>query len=131
MAPYHRIPNPDDYAYWQGEFDSELKEPSFREKVDLGLVEPAAIVDHMFERKIRRGLPLPSMRALVDRIQGSSDQPIDLTQDTPAQQPLEAAMQQVTRRYLHFDEDVRPPYFGTYTQIRSPRSTRRLMVNPF
>ncbi|TKA69696.1 hypothetical protein B0A55_07858 [Friedmanniomyces simplex] len=132
LAPTYNIPNPDDLAYWQGDYDSDMKDPTFREKVDLGLVEPTAVVDNLFERNTRRGLPLPSMRALVDRIQGSSKEPIDLTQEGPAQQqPLEAAMQQVTRRYLHFEVDVRPPYFGTYTQIKSPRTTRHLMLNPF
>ncbi|KAK0309925.1 hypothetical protein LTR01_004123 [Friedmanniomyces endolithicus] len=131
LAPLYNIPNLDDLAYWQGEFDGEMKNPTFREKVDLGLVEPASVVDHLFDRNTRRGVPLPSIRALVDRIQGSSKQPIDLTYDGPVQQPLEAAMQQVTRRYLHFETDVRPPYFGTYTQIKSPRITRHLMRNPF
>ncbi|KAK1044517.1 hypothetical protein LTR33_015294 [Friedmanniomyces endolithicus] len=131
LAPIYNIPNLDDLAYWQGEFDSEMKDPTFREKVDLGLVEPAAVVDHLFDRNTRRGLPSPSIRALVDCTQGSSKQPIDLTHDGIVQQPLEAAMEQVTRRNLHFETDVRPPYFGTYTQIKSPRITRHLMRNPF
>ncbi|KAK5736366.1 hypothetical protein LTR17_007530 [Elasticomyces elasticus] len=131
MAATYSIPNPDDLAYWQGEYDREIKNPSLQEKADLGMIEPTAVVDIMFERGTKRGLPLPSMRAIVDHIQGSPNEPIDLTQDGPVQQPLETAIQQATRRYLHFESDVRPPYFGTYTQIRSPRTARRLMLDPF
>ncbi|KAK5137790.1 hypothetical protein LTR08_007362 [Meristemomyces frigidus] len=132
LAPTFNIPNPDDLAYWQGAFDDELKDPSFQEKVDLGLIEPSAIVDHMFraEHEAPRGQMQPNLRALVDQIQGTSSRPVDLTGDQTIQAPVHA-LQNVTRRYLHFDEDVRPPYFGTYTKIKSPRASRRLALNPF
>ena len=32
---------------------------------------------------------------------------------------------------LHFREDVRPPYQGTYTRVVSPRTSRKLSRNPF
>lgn len=133
LASTYNIPNPDDLAYWQGAFDDDLKDPSFQEKVDLGLIQPTAVVDHMFkaEHEAPRGLPQPNLRALVDQIQGTSHQPIDLTRDAPSSQAPVHALQNVSRRYLHFSEDVRPPYFGSYTKIKSPRSTRRLMINPF
>ncbi|KAI6837817.1 hypothetical protein KC332_g791 [Hortaea werneckii] len=133
MAQTFSIPNPDDYAYWQGAFDDELKDPSFREKVDLGLIEPSAVVDHMFKSDgaAGRGTRQYSIRTLVDHIQGTSSSPIDLTHDTSTARAPLLALQDVSRRYLHFSTDVRPPYFGTYTKIRSPRSTRRMMINPF
>jgi len=34
-------------------------------------------------------------------------------------------------RHLHFAEDVRPPYFGSYTKRMSPRSSTRLRRQPF
>lgn len=133
LAQSFNIPNPDDLAYWQGAFDDELKDPSFQEKVDLGLIKPAAVVDHLFrvDCEAPRGVKLPNLRALVDQIQGTSRQPIDLTQDAPSSQAPILALQDVSRRLLQFDEDVRPPYFGTYTKLKSPRSSRRLMLNPF
>ncbi|KAK5119872.1 hypothetical protein LTR85_007198 [Meristemomyces frigidus] len=132
LAQTFNIPNPDDLAYWQGAFDDELKDPSFQEKVDLGLIEPAAVVDHMFRAgdEAPRGVKQPNLRSLVDQLRGTSHRPIDLTQIAPSQAPVHA-LQNVSRRHLQFDEDVRPPYFGTYTKIKSPRSSRRLMLNPF
>ncbi|KAK4544161.1 hypothetical protein LTR36_004371 [Oleoguttula mirabilis] len=132
LAHTFNIPNPDDLAYWQGAFDDELKYPSFQEKVDLGLIEPTAVVDHMFkaDQEAPRGVKQPSLRSLVDQIQGTAHKPVDLTQEAPSQAPVHA-LQNVSRRHLQFDEDVRPPYFGTYTKIKSPRTSRRLMLNPF
>jgi len=133
LAQSFNIPNPDDLAYWQGAFDDQLRDPTFQEKIDLGLIEPTAAVDHMFgsNDEAPRGGRQPNLRALVDEIQGTSTLPIDLTQDSTSRQAPMHALQNVSRRYLQFHEDVRPPYFGTYSKIRSPRSTRRLMVNPF
>ncbi|KAK3679800.1 hypothetical protein LTR78_000176 [Recurvomyces mirabilis] len=133
LAATYDIPNPDDLAYWQGEFDREIKDPTFREKVDLGLIEATAVIDHLFDRdsKRKRGLPLLGMRAVVDRVQGTSQRPIDLTEETLSNQQPTDLLQTVTRRHLQFHEDVRPAYFGTYTKGLSPRSTRRLMVQPF
>ena len=34
-------------------------------------------------------------------------------------------------RHLHFAEDVRPPYSGSYTKISSPRQAARLRRAPF
>lgn len=124
------ISNPDDLAYWQGMFDGELLDPTFREKVDLGIVQPAALFDHLFASKTLRGTSLPNIRALVDLIQGTSQQPVDLTGDTAMHNPMEA-LRAVSRRYLHFHLDVRPPWFGSYTKIRSPTKTKKLSRNPF
>ncbi|KAF2769765.1 hypothetical protein EJ03DRAFT_88085 [Teratosphaeria nubilosa] len=134
LAQTYRIPNPDDLAYWQGAFDEEIKDPSFQEKIDLGLLELTAEVDHMFraDSSSRRGLPQPSLRALIEEIQGTSSRTIDLTDETPvSSQPAIQRLQNVTRRHIHFYEDVRPAYFGTSTQIRSPRAARKIMLNPF
>jgi chromatin assembly factor 1 subunit A len=132
LAPTFKIPNPDDLAYWQGAFDDELHDPSFQEKVDLGLIEPTAVVDHMFrsETQGRRGLPVPNLRRLVDHIQGTSTQPIDLTQDAQSPAPVHA-LQAIPRRHIQFEEDVRPAYFGTYTKVTSPRTMRKAMLNPY
>jgi len=41
------------------------------------------------------------------------------------------ALGQTPYKYLHFREDVRPPYQGTYTRLVSPRTSRKISRNPF
>lgn len=135
MPKAYVIPNDDDLAYWQGEFDREVKQPHLEEMADLGLcTQPEVSIDELYQfgrgRDVKRGSRAHPMREVVDQIQGTSHQPIDLTREGAVQQPhglLEAA----PRRYIHFDEDVRPAYFGTYsTHIESPKK-RKLMRQPF
>nr|POE72754.1 chromatin assembly factor 1 subunit rlf2 [Quercus suber] len=130
VATEYVITNPDDLAYWQGMFDAELREPAFHEKKDLGIIQPSAEFDHLFKPQVSRGTSIPNIRALVDRIQGTSQQPIDLTTETTAQDPMQA-LQAVSRRLLQFHQDVRPPWFGSYTKITSPSKAKKLCRNPF
>jgi chromatin assembly factor 1 subunit A len=114
-------------------FDTELHDPTLQEKYDLGLVPSYAGLKDMLpaeQRGYENGNFL-SARQIVEQIHGSSSQqPIDLTHDKSSQNPVDL-LQSLPLRYLHFAEDVRPPYFGTYTKIRSSRSSRRLSRNPF
>jgi chromatin assembly factor 1 subunit A len=123
---------PDDAEAAQDAFDHCVNDPSIREKYDLGIVDSYASLEQQFakERHTSRGHPLPNMRQLADHIQGTLGQPIDLTTDEESRNPMDA-LQSVPRRYLEFHEDVRPAYFGTYTKIRSPRTSKRLSRNPF
>lgn len=123
---------PDNLDAAQEAFDLDVSDPSIQEKYDLGLVDSYASLERHFanHRGSSRGRHLPSMRQLVDQVQGSVQQPIDLTDDVEPRNPMEV-LQAVSRRYLEFDEDVRPAYFGTYTKIRSPRSSKTLCRNPF
>ena len=116
----------------QEAFDLELNDPSLREKYDLGLAESYASLERQFalQRQSARGLPLPNMRRLWERIHGSVEEAIDLTGENLPLNPLEA-LQAASRRHIEFSRDVRPAYFGTYTKIRSPGATRRLSRNPF
>lgn len=41
------------------------------------------------------------------------------------------ALEHTSYKYLHFREDIRPPYQGTYTRLVSPRTSRRISRNPF
>ena len=123
---------PDDAEAAQDAFDHCVNDPSIREKYDLGIVDSYASLEQQFaqERHNSRGHPLPNMRQLADHIQGVLRQPIDLTSDEEPQNPMNA-LQSVPRRYLEFHEDVRPAYFGTYTKIRSPRTSKKLSRDPF
>ena len=123
---------PEDTEAAQEVFDHEVNDSSLREKYDLGLVDSYASLELQFaeQRQRSRGYHTVSMRHLVDQIQGSIKQPIDLTNDENDDNPMDV-LQFVSRRHLEFSEDVRPPYSGTYTKISSPRTTRKLRRNPF
>ena len=134
LAPIrHAERSLDDNDKAMASFDTELHDPTLREKYDLGLVPSYAGIKDMLpvERRGYENGTFLSARQIVEQIHGSSSQqPIDLTHDKSSQNPVDL-LQSLPLRYLHFAEDVRPPYFGTYTKIRSSRSSRRLSRNPF
>jgi chromatin assembly factor 1 subunit A len=72
---------------------------------------------------------LMSVRSIIDRIQGSSSAPIDLTGEN---HPLllESLLDGVSLKVFSFHEDVRPGYHGTYTRPVSPRSRSSLRRRP-
>lgn len=75
-----------------------------------------------------RGGPSVPLTDIVARINGSSDHPIDLTQEAD-RDPL-GLLKQIPMKYIHFGEDVRPPYYGTYTKPHNPRDAAHLARNP-
>jgi chromatin assembly factor 1 subunit A len=134
LAPLrHADRSSDDNDKALASFDTELHDPTLQEKYDLGLVPSYAGIQSLFpaeQRGYENGNFL-SARQIVEQIHGSSSQqPIDLTHEKSSRNPVDL-LQSLPLRYLHFAEDVRPPYFGTYTKIRSSRSSRRLSRNPF
>jgi chromatin assembly factor 1 subunit A len=68
---------------------------------------------------------------IVDRVNGSSDHPIDLTADesAPSRNPLDM-LKDIPMKYLHFHEDLRPPYYGTYSRSYTDLEASRLARNP-
>lgn len=94
--------------------------------------EPITIdaVRSLFPKR-RRGLEIPTISEIIDLVNGSAERPIDLTGDgnEKSRQPLEL-LKQVPMKYLHFPEDVRPPYHGTYTKPHTPAEERSLARNP-
>lgn len=131
MAP---LPEPASEAA-QDAFERELQDPSLQEKFDLGMIDSYqghAEIKHYFSRDedSERGMLDPDIRQLVDTISGTSQQSIDLTEESSTESAM-ARLRQLPIKYLHFNEDVRPAYCGTYTKIRSPRLIRRLTRNPF
>lgn len=81
--------------------------------------------------KRRRGMKTVSILEIVDLVNGSAEKPIDLTEDggSAPQQPL-SVLKQIPMKYLHFPEDVRPPYYGTYTKPHSRPEEHKLARNP-
>jgi chromatin assembly factor 1 subunit A len=71
----------------------------------------------------KRGMCLPSVRALADMIEKDSAQVIDLTQDAASVNPYHL-LQTVPVKHIHFCEDVRPAYCGTYTKIENIKVSR-------
>ncbi|KAF1822628.1 uncharacterized protein K489DRAFT_379993 [Dissoconium aciculare CBS 342.82] len=75
------------------------------------------------EARSQRGLRLPSVRALAEMIDRDSSQVVDLTKDAATVNPYHL-LQTVPIKHIHFCEDVRPAYCGTYTKIESSKVSR-------
>ncbi|CAO2647363.1 Nn.00g082850.m01.CDS01 [Neocucurbitaria sp. VM-36] len=78
-----------------------------------------------------RGRPTASIIEVIECVNGSTDHPIDLTndKDIASQQPLDL-LKDIPMKYIHFGEDVRPPYYGTYTRSYTDAEAARLARNP-
>ncbi|KAL8787393.1 MAG: hypothetical protein Q9213_002276 [Squamulea squamosa] len=77
--------------------------------------------------------PRPCVKDIVERINGSPRNPIDLTQSQilkVSRQPLEI-LKTIPTKFLKFIEDVRPPYVGTHTRVQAPATARRICRKPF
>ncbi len=77
---------------------------------------------------------LPGVKDIVLRIQGTANNPVDLTHESDSASlladPLKALMS-VPIKVLQYHEDVRPPYRGTFTRLPPRGSALRLGKNPF
>lgn len=82
----------------------------------------------VFGRPRSRGIWQPNAREVVESLNGSSHNPIDLESGETCRP--EDLLKSVTIRHLHFAEDVRPPYVGSYTKSLSPKSSAKLRRRP-
>lgn len=72
-----------------------------------------------------------AVRDIVQMMNGSFAEPIDLTKEKASvQQPLQL-LNEVPMKYLQFREDIRPPYYGTYSKVQSSEKAMKLSRNPF
>ena len=80
-----------------------------------------------------RGLYQPKVREVMDSLQGSPQNPVDLTTEVGNLRRCgpRDLLEAVVIRHLHFAEDVRPPYCGSYTKIAEPQQKFRLQRAPF
>ncbi|GAB7346994.1 hypothetical protein MBLNU459_g3145t2 [Dothideomycetes sp. NU459] len=92
---------------------------------------PSITTFFTLQGKRSRGAWQPNVREVVESLNGSLENPIDLTDHGGQHYGPEDLLGAVTMRHLHFAEDVRPPYLGTYTKTMSPRSSARLRRRPF
>ncbi|KAI8933215.1 hypothetical protein NX059_009850 [Plenodomus lindquistii] len=84
-----------------------------------------------FSSRQRRGFKTTTVTEIINHINGSSERPIDLTTEAnpSPREPLDM-LRDIPMKYIHFPEDVRPPYYGTYTKPYEDAEARRLARNP-
>jgi chromatin assembly factor 1 subunit A len=84
-----------------------------------------------FPKRNARGHRTATVAEVVECVNNSSDQPIDITakSSAAARHPLEM-LKEIPMKYIHFCTDVRPPYYGTYTRPYTDIEASRLARNP-
>ena len=117
--------------YTQKQIDESISDTSSTH--DNGPFNPNEML-HLAPYK-RRKLdgPRPCVNEIMERLHGTSQNPIDLTnsqRSKSAQEPLDL-LKTIPIKFLKFIEDVRPPYVGTYTRVRDPAIARQICRNPF
>jgi chromatin assembly factor 1 subunit A len=99
-----------------------------RQDIDMEMVSTQSL-KALLPSTGRRGLKTSSVADVIQCVNSSSDQPIDLTDDKESNKPLDM-LKQIPMKYIHFGEDVRPPYYGTYTRSYTDAEAVRLARNP-
>lgn len=69
-----------------------------------------------------------SVQEIISRLHGTPDKPIDLTKHDAADtdmSPLQL-LKAIPMKYIHFEQDVRPAYYGTYTRPLPPLPSKHL-----
>lgn len=131
MAPHNRfLPLEKELARVNEHLDSYFKATSSEtipNPETTGL--DAQVIELLACHKMERGYVPLSVQGIVRRIHESSTHPIDLTSSSKEQ--LEPLLQGCTMKYIHFGQDVRPPYCGTWTKPQGLDSARQLAKNPF
>lgn len=88
---------------------------------------------HLIVRNnIPRGRQYLSVREIMTEFSGNPSRPIDLTSDSQNTQIKKTGdlLKKLPLKFLKFQEDVRPPYKGTYTS-RPKHGIKRLARKPF
>lgn len=115
----------------QGELEAARKrlEGLPQDSAAMEISQPDTFKSRLDQRASRGERTMP-VRDIIARLNGSPNNPIDLTDDIKAAQPLEL-LEKVSMKYLHFGEDVRPPYYGTFSKMQTRHEASRLARNPF
>ncbi|PSN74058.1 hypothetical protein BS50DRAFT_566955 [Corynespora cassiicola Philippines] len=128
LAPYNAfMTDPDKRAAASARIDKIIAQ----EDVDM---EPLDALSLKSRFSSRTGTISQSMSIveIVERINVSSDIPIDLADKKSGDsQALLEHLKEIPMKYIQFPEDVRPPYYGTYTKKYTPIEASRLARNPF
>ncbi|KAL8796588.1 MAG: hypothetical protein Q9182_007333 [Xanthomendoza sp. 2 TL-2023] len=117
--------------YTQKTIDESLSSPADADAFTT--FDPYKLL-HLAPYKRRKlNAPRPSVKQIVERLHGTSQNPIDLTDSQKSrvsQEPLNV-LKTISTRFLKFVEDVRPPYIGTFTRVQDPTTALRICRNPF
>lgn len=116
----------------QGELEAarkRLEDIPQQDSTAMEISQPDTFKSRLDQYALRGERTIP-VRDIIARLNGSPNNPIDLTDDTKAAQPLEL-LKKVSMKYLHFGEDVRPPYYGTFSKMQTRHEASRLARNPF
>lgn len=101
-------------------------------KNDKAGLEPFTIntLKILLPKRGPRGLKIATVKEVVTRVHVSPDQPIDLAANGDIDDSLPIDMlKTIPMKYIHFGEDVRPPFYGTYTKSYPKATARRLARN--
>lgn len=100
-----------------------------RKALQVYAVEQLHIPPH---KRTKRATKHLTVKAIMERINGTEENPIDLTDGERARiyNPVEL-LGSISMKHLQFAEDFRPPYRGTYTKLPTKQSPFTLARNPF
>lgn len=121
-----------DLVQVRSEIDSLLSEANRGTQT----IKLPSVTPHSIFPRLRRGCKTISVARIINLVNGSATYPIDLTHDARSIVEGHATMRPIDllkgvhMKYLHFPEDVRPPYFGTYTKIHNEQMERKVALQP-
>ncbi|KAF1813890.1 hypothetical protein P152DRAFT_457269 [Eremomyces bilateralis CBS 781.70] len=127
LAPYNpQLPPPDKLPEIRARMDEYSRRPT-ETSTWLRICSDFNIVRRPPSQNLS-----PSVRDIMAEINGSAMKPVDLTSECSLQasrSPLET-LQSIPMKYIHFGEDVRPPYYGTFTRVQDRSLALKLCRNP-
>ncbi|RFU25878.1 hypothetical protein B7463_g10462, partial [Scytalidium lignicola] len=93
--------------------------------------DAVALFNYMQEARKPRGKALIPVREIMTRHNGNASRPIDLTTESQTShiKSTTELLKRIPLKFLKFQEDVRPPYCGTYTS-QPVSGIARLARNP-
>ncbi|MCJ1267210.1 hypothetical protein MMC22_007095 [Lobaria immixta] len=132
LAPETRFSRDEDgLKYARNKIDEELQ-ASEDTRLSIGAFNPFELLHISTHQQSSRSRQRNTVKDLLARIHGTSENPIDLTGSrAKAVDKPTALLAAIPVKYLSFSEDVRPPYIGTYTKVSDPRTCSKLRRNPF
>ncbi|KAI9664244.1 MAG: chromatin assembly factor-I (CAF-I) p90 subunit [Alyxoria varia] len=72
-----------------------------------------------------RGFSHITTKELLERASGTRNNPVDVTGSDQLHM-----LREIPMKYIHFHEDVRPPYVGSFSGAKSKKEMRKLARNP-
>lgn len=132
LAPKTRFSRDEDgLKYARIKIDEQIQ-ASEDSRLPVSAFNPSELLHTPPHKQSRRSRQRNTVKDLIARIHGTSQNPIDLRDSrSKAVDKPTALLAGIPVKYLRFAEDVRPPYIGTYTKVSDPRAYSKLRRNPF